>query len=149
MISCIHPNPWILLCTLTHELLRAEPEAMWVKDGNPSRQGMSVKYRRLAEKREQLMDKFAKNLIDEEFYLQRMGALSLKLARAAHKSTNTANNTSAEKSTSKADTKRKHAKVKLAAQTQVNKNLSICIYVYECVFLGSASKFLKKKKLDR
>ena len=92
MISCIHPNPWILLCTLTYELLRGESEALWVKDGNPSRQVMSTKYRKLAERREQLMEKFSKNLIEEDFYLQRMGALSLKLARVANKGNGMAKN---------------------------------------------------------
>ena len=33
------------------------------------------------------MEKYAKNQIDEDFYLQRMGALSLKLARVAKKTT--------------------------------------------------------------
>ena len=120
MITCIHPNPWILLCTLTHELLRAEPEAMWVKDGNPSRQGMSVKYKKLAEKREQLMEKFSKNLIEEDFYLQRMGAMSLKLARAAHKSTNLVNSTGA------SHTLKKHAKKRLVVQTEV---IIVCLEI--------------------
>ena len=32
-----------------------------------------------------MMEKYAKKEIDEDFYLQRMGAISLKLARVAHK----------------------------------------------------------------
>ena len=34
-----------------------------------------------------MMEKYGKNLIEEDFYLQRMGAMSLKLARLAHKTT--------------------------------------------------------------
>ena len=88
MISSIHPNPWILLCTLSKELLRAEPEVLWLKDGNPPRQKVSNKYQKHIDKRDDLMEKYAKNKIDEDFYLQRMGAVSLKLGRIAHKTTN-------------------------------------------------------------
>ena len=35
------------------------------------------------------MAKYAKNQIGEDFYLKRMGAMSLKLARVAHKTTTT------------------------------------------------------------
>ena len=87
LISCIHPNPWILLCTVTQELLKAEPDALWIKDGNPSRKKVNAKYQQLIDKREELMERYSKNDIDEDFYLQRMGALSLKLARVAKKTT--------------------------------------------------------------
>ena len=87
MISSIHHNPWILLCTLSKELLRAEPEVLWIKDGNPPRKNVSSKYQQHIDKRDDLMEKYAKNKIDEDFYLQRMGALSLKLGRIARKPT--------------------------------------------------------------
>ena len=58
---------------------------MWVKDSNPRRQKTSSKYLNLVERRKEFMDKYAKKDIEEDFYLQRMGAISLKLARVAHK----------------------------------------------------------------
>ena len=89
LISCIHPNPWILLCTLSQELLKAEPDVLWIKDGNPPKQKVTSRYQKLIDKRDDLMAKYAKNQIEEDFYLKRMGAMSLKLARVAHKTTTT------------------------------------------------------------
>ena len=86
LIATVHPNPWILLATLVKELLRSETEALWVKDSNPKKRKTSKKYQDLVEKRTDLMEKYAKKEIDEDFYLVRMGAVSLKLARVAHKS---------------------------------------------------------------
>ena len=54
-------------------------------------------------KREDLMEKYAKNQIDKDFYLQRMGALSLKLARVAKKTTVDAENEEASNKAPAAD----------------------------------------------
>jgi hypothetical protein len=85
LIACLHPNPWILLCTLVRELLRSETELLWVKDSNPKRQKTSSKYEDLVNRRKDMMEKYAKKEVEEDFFLQRMGAISLKLARVAHK----------------------------------------------------------------
>ena len=31
ILSSNHPNPWVLVCMLTKELIRAETEALWIK----------------------------------------------------------------------------------------------------------------------
>ena len=31
ILAANHPNPWILVCMLTKELIRAESEALWIK----------------------------------------------------------------------------------------------------------------------
>ena len=55
--------------------------------GNPKRTHVSKKYAALVKRREVLMEQFQKQMITRKFYLQQMGALSLKADRAAKRVT--------------------------------------------------------------
>ena len=83
ILSVFHPNPFVLVCMLVKELGRAEVEALWIKAGNPKKTKMSTLYEKLVFRRESLMEQFERGELPRLFYLQQMGAISLKSDKAA------------------------------------------------------------------
>jgi len=91
LIAAVHPNPWILLCTIVGELMKAETEAIWIKAGNETKQVPSSRYRRFLKKREQLMGQFERSEISRKYYLKLMGGLCLKASKESDRLVNDPN----------------------------------------------------------
>ena len=83
ILSVFHPNPFVLVCMLVKELGRAEVEALWIKAGNPKKTKMSTLYEKLVFRRESPMEQFERGELPRLFFLQQMGAISLKSDKAA------------------------------------------------------------------
>ena len=77
MLSCVYPNPWVLLCIIVQKLNIAETTYDWLKAGNPAAgcHKPSKKYTDLQVRRSNLMESYAKGEIEKMDYLKEIGKI--------------------------------------------------------------------------